>query len=114
MSRLPDATAPLDAEAARAAFDQILDGAVAADEIAQFLTDMSVRGESSTEIAAAVRAMRARMIRVKAPDNAIDVCGTGGDGAHSLNISTAQSGGLIESWRGGYVGGVGPEPRPGV
>ena len=89
MSRLPDATAPLDAEAARAAFDQILDGAVAAEEIAQFLTDMSVRGESSTEIAAAVRAMRARMIRVKAPDNAIDVCGTGGDGAHSLNISTA-------------------------
>ncbi|MFM8541896.1 MAG: anthranilate phosphoribosyltransferase [Chakrabartia sp.] len=89
MSRLPDATAPLDAEAARAAFDPILDGAVAADEIAQFLTDMSVRGESSTEIAAAVRAMRARMIRVKAPDNAIDVCGTGGDGAHSLNISTA-------------------------
>lgn len=89
MSRLPDATTPLDAEAARAAFDQILDGAVAADEIAQFLTDMSVRGESSTEIAAAVRAMRARMIRVKAPDNAIDVCGTGGDGAHSLNISTA-------------------------
>ena len=89
MSRLPDATAPLDAEVARAAFDQILDGAVAADEIAQFLTDMSVRGESSTEIAAAVRAMRARMIRVTAPDNAIDVCGTGGDGAHSLNISTA-------------------------
>lgn len=89
MSRLPDATAPLDAEAARAAFDQILDGAVAPDEIAQFLTDISVRGESSSEIAAAVRAMRARMIRVKAPDNAIDVCGTGGDGAHSLNISTA-------------------------
>ena len=89
MSRLPDATAPLDAEVARTAFDQILDGAVAADEIAQFLTDMSVRGESSTEIAAAVRAMRARMIRVKAPNNAIDVCGTGGDGAHSLNISTA-------------------------
>jgi anthranilate phosphoribosyltransferase len=89
VSRLPDATAPLDAEVARAAFDQILDGAVAADEIAQFLTDMSVRGESSTEIAAAVRAMRARMIRVTAPDNAIDVCGTGGDGAHSLNISTA-------------------------
>jgi anthranilate phosphoribosyltransferase len=89
VSRLPDATAPLDAQAARAAFDQILDGAAAADEIAQFLTDMSVRGESSSEIAAAVRAMRARMIRVKAPDNAIDVCGTGGDGAHSLNISTA-------------------------
>ena len=87
MSRLPDATAPLDAEAARAAFDQILDGAVAADEIAQFLTDMSVRGESSTEIAAAVRAMRARMIRVKAPDNAIDVCGTGGDRLNTFNIS---------------------------
>ncbi len=89
MSRLPDATRPLDAEAAGAAFDLILDGAAGADDIHRFLTDMSVRDETSVEIAAAVCAMRARMIRITAPEGAIDVCGTGGDGAHSLNISTA-------------------------
>jgi anthranilate phosphoribosyltransferase len=89
VTRLPDTTAPLAADEARAAFDAILDGQCAAEDIARFLTDMSVRDESATEIAAAVQAMRARMIPVKAPEGAIDVCGTGGDGAHSLNISTA-------------------------
>jgi anthranilate phosphoribosyltransferase len=87
--RLPDTHAPLAADDARAAFDAILDGQCAAEDIARFLTDMSVRDESAAEIAAAVQAMRARMIPVKAPEGAIDVCGTGGDGAHSLNISTA-------------------------
>ena len=89
MTRLPETTVPLAADEARAAFDSILDGQCAADDIARFLTDMSARDESATEIAAAVQAMRARMIPVKAPAGAIDVCGTGGDGAHSLNISTA-------------------------
>jgi anthranilate phosphoribosyltransferase len=87
--RLPDTHAPLAADEARAAFDSILDGQCAAEDIARFLTDMAVRDESAAEIAAAVQAMRARMIPVKAPAGAIDVCGTGGDGAHSLNISTA-------------------------
>lgn len=89
MTRLPDARAALDAEEAQAAFDLILDGQCPADEIAQFLTNLSARGETSSEIAAAVRAMRARMIAIAAPQGAIDVCGTGGDGAQSLNISTA-------------------------
>lgn len=89
MNRLPETTAPLAADEARAAFDAILDGMCQADDIARFLTDMSARDESATEIAAAVQAMRARMIPVTAPEGAIDVCGTGGDGAHSLNISTA-------------------------
>ena len=40
-------------------------------------------------IAAGARALRSRMVRVEAPEGAIDVCGTGGDGAHTLNISTA-------------------------
>jgi anthranilate phosphoribosyltransferase len=50
---------------------------------------MADRNETPEEIAGAIRAMRARMIRVTAPEGAIDVCGTGGDGAHSLNVSTA-------------------------
>ena len=89
MSRLPDATTPLDAAEARAAFDLMLDGGCPAEDIARFLADMAARDETSIEIAAAVRAMRARMVPITAPEGAIDVCGTGGDGAHSLNISTA-------------------------
>ena len=89
MTRLPDSTQPLSADAAAFAFDALLDGQCAAEDIARFLTDMSLRDETALEIAAAVRAMRARMIRINAPDGAIDVCGTGGDEAHSLNISTA-------------------------
>ena len=89
MTQLPASTEPLSAEDARAAFDLMLDGQCTAEDITRFLTDMSQRDETSVEIAAAVRAMRARMIPVSAPKGAIDVCGTGGDGAHSLNISTA-------------------------
>jgi anthranilate phosphoribosyltransferase len=89
VTQLPASTEPLSAEEARAAFDLMLDGQCTAEDITRFLTDMSQRDETSVEIAAAVRAMRARMIPVSAPKGAIDVCGTGGDGAHSLNISTA-------------------------
>jgi anthranilate phosphoribosyltransferase len=86
---LPDASHPLTAEIAADAFAAILDGEVAPDNIQQFLTVMSDRDETSIEIAAAVREMRKRMKAISAPDGAIDVCGTGGDGSHSLNISTA-------------------------
>lgn len=70
-------------------FDAMLDGAMADDAIASFLVTLAERGETAEEIAAAATAMRARMVRVNAPSGAIDVCGTGGDGSHSLNISTA-------------------------
>lgn len=89
MKSLPDASHPLTAEIAADAFAAILDGEVAPDNIQQFLTVMSDRDETSVEIAAAVREMRKRMKAISAPDGAIDVCGTGGDGSHSLNISTA-------------------------
>lgn len=72
-----------------AIFDAMLDGAMADDAIAAYLIELAERGETAAEIAAAARAMRVRMVRVKAPADAIDVCGTGGDGSHSLNISTA-------------------------
>lgn len=92
MSALPQVTAaPLDEAEAEAAFAAILDGGVADEAIADFLVALSDRGETAPEIAGAARAMRARMIPVSAPEGAIDVCGTGGDGHHTLNVSTAVS-----------------------
>ena len=70
-------------------FGQMLDREIDDAAIAKVLIDLSDRGETADEIVGAVRAMRARMIPVNAPVNAIDVCGTGGDGQHSLNVSTA-------------------------
>lgn len=86
---LPDSSTPLDRATADAAFAAMLDGLVDDAEMHRFLSVMAERDETATEIAAAARAMRARMIAVNAPEGAIDVCGTGGDGAHSLNVSTA-------------------------
>ncbi len=86
---LPDPAAPLPREAAAQAFADILDGAASDQAIESFLVALSERGETSVEIAEAARAMRQRVIPVRAPANAIDVCGTGGDGQHTLNVSTA-------------------------
>ncbi len=89
LALLPDPTTPLEGATAEQAFADILDGKVSDEAVGRFLTDMAVRDETSVEIAAAARALRTRMVPVDAPPHAIDVCGTGGDGAHSLNISTA-------------------------
>ncbi len=86
---LPDASMPLTADAARDAFDAMLDGAADDDEIRDFLLAMSLRDETPIEIAAAITAIRARMVPVAAPAGAIDVCGTGGDMSNSVNVSTA-------------------------
>lgn len=91
MTALPPVDHPLDEDTAERAFAAILDGSVPDDAIAAFLVALSERGETASEIAGAARAMRARMIPVQAPANAIDVCGTGGDGHHTLNVSTAVS-----------------------
>jgi anthranilate phosphoribosyltransferase len=92
MTLLPDVTPhPLEEAEAEAAFAAILDGTVPDESIAPFLIALAERGETASEIAGAARAMRARMIPISAPANAIDVCGTGGDGHHTLNVSTAVS-----------------------
>lgn len=88
---LPDPSAPLSADAADEAFAAILDGRVADDVLAQFLTVMDDRGETVAEIVAAARALRLRQSFAPHAPDAIDVCGTGGDGQHSLNVSTAVS-----------------------
>jgi len=86
---LPDPHRPLDQQTAYETFAAILDGAFDEERLVAFLTAMAERDETDAEIAGAALAMRERMIRVRAPVGAIDVCGTGGDGAHSLNVSTA-------------------------
>jgi anthranilate phosphoribosyltransferase len=91
MSTLPSVAQPLEESEAHAAFSALLEGEVSDAEITRFLVALSERGETAAEIAGAARAMRERMISVKAPANAIDVCGTGGDGHHTLNVSTAVS-----------------------
>jgi anthranilate phosphoribosyltransferase len=68
---------------------RMMDGAVTAAQTGAFLMALRARGETVEELTGAVRAMRARMAAVEAPEGAIDTCGTGGDGQHTLNISTA-------------------------
>ncbi len=89
MTGLPDTGSPLARDEADAAFAALLDGTVGEEEIKAFLIGLSDRGETAIEIAAAATAMRERLIPIQAPAGAIDVCGTGGDGHHTLNISTA-------------------------
>ena len=69
----------------------IMAGEATPSQIGAFLMGMRVKGETVVEIAAAVSIMREQMIPVTAPDNAIDIVGTGGDGAGTLNISTASA-----------------------
>src|SRR3990167_1641382 len=91
MPIFPDPSVPLSADQASAAFSTMLDGGGTDEEIIAFLIALSDRGETAEEIAAAASAMRDRMIPVEAPANVIDMCGTGGDGHHTLNVSTAVS-----------------------
>ena len=69
----------------------IIEGAASEAQIGAFLTSLHLRGETADELAGAVSAIRARCKPVSAPKGAIDIVGTGGDGSHSLNISTASA-----------------------
>ena len=89
MKTLPLAVPHMSEQEAEEVFGWILDGEATDEEIARFLLAMTDRSETADEIAGAARALRARYIPVAGPDNAIDVCGTGGDGHHTLNVSTA-------------------------
>jgi len=81
----------LDEFEAEAAFDVIMDGQATPAQIGAFLMALRQRGETVPEIVGGARAMRARMLPIRAPEGAIDTCGTGGDGSGSFNISTASA-----------------------
>ncbi|UYH55872.1 anthranilate phosphoribosyltransferase [Qipengyuania sp. SS22] len=91
MKTLPDAKQHLGEAEAEEVFGWILDSETGDEDIARFLIDMSARSETSDEIAGAARALRARLIPIIAPEGTVDCCGTGGDGHHTLNVSTAVS-----------------------
>jgi len=88
LARLADG-ATLIGEDADAFFSACLRGEPSAAQIAAAVTAMRLRGETVGEIAACARAMRRQAMILDHPYDVIDVCGTGGDGAHTLNISTA-------------------------
>lgn len=81
----------LSADDAEQAFDIIMSGAATTAQIAGFLMALRVRGETVDEITGAVKAMRAKMLTIDAPSNAIDIVGTGGDGMGTYNVSTASA-----------------------
>jgi anthranilate phosphoribosyltransferase len=80
---------PLSRVQAEIAFSLLFDGAATDAQIGGLLMAMRARGESVAEYAAAAAAMRARCNAVIAPEGAMDIVGTGGDGVGTLNISTA-------------------------
>ena len=74
----------------KSAFELLMTGKATEDEIYDFLTLLSDKGEVSDEIAGGVYVLRAKSKRVNI-NNCIDTCGTGGDGMNTLNISTASA-----------------------
>ena len=72
------------------AFDILMEGKASDKEIFDFLTLLSSKGESSTELAGGVHVLRKKSKRVNV-QNCVDTCGTGGDGMNTLNISTASA-----------------------
>ncbi|MFT5181633.1 MAG: anthranilate phosphoribosyltransferase [Alphaproteobacteria bacterium] len=81
----------LDQSQAEAAFDIIMSGDATPAQIGAFLMALRVRGETVDEITGAARIMRAKAHAIKAPANAIDIVGTGGDAKGTLNVSTGAS-----------------------
>jgi anthranilate phosphoribosyltransferase len=83
--------ATLSREEAASAFDRMMSGEATPSQLGGLLMALRVRGETVDEITGAVSAVRAKMLRVKAPAGAVDVVGTGGDGSGSVNVSTCAS-----------------------
>ena len=83
------ATRPLTRSEAEVAFNLLFDGQTTPAQTGGFLMALRTRGETVDEYAAAAAVMRAKCVKVRAPEGAMDIVGTGGDGKGTLNISTA-------------------------
>jgi len=80
--------APLTRDEAALAFDRMMSGEATPSQMGALLIGLRVRGETVDEITGAVTTMRAKMLKVAAPAEAVDIVGTGGDASGSYNIST--------------------------
>lgn len=82
---------PLSEDQATEAFSILLSGDATQSQIGSFLMALHLRGETVTELVAGAKLLREYVVPVRAPENAIDTCGTGGDNVGTYNISTAAS-----------------------
>ena len=79
----------LTVDEAAAAMGTIMDGQAQPSQMAGFLVGLAMKGERPAEIVGLARTMRARAVKLSRPyDPVFDTCGTGGDGAHTFNVST--------------------------
>ena len=81
----------LDSETSRIVMNEMMDGSATQGQIASFITAMRMKGETEDELFGFASAMREKSIRINSPDGAVDLCGTGGDGLNTFNISTVAS-----------------------
>lgn len=89
--RLATERADLSVDLAEGIMNEMMSGKATPGQMASFLTAMRVKGETKDELLGFARCMRRKAKRVSAPEGAVDLCGTGGDGARTFNISTVAS-----------------------
>ncbi len=88
LAKLAD-RANLSAQEAEVVMSEIMDGAATPAQIAAYLMGLRQKGETVDEIVGSARSMRSRATRIRVGAQiVVDTCGTGGDGAHTFNIST--------------------------
>ncbi len=78
----------LTTEEAQEFIDMCASGSLAPSQVAAVLMGLRMKGETPDEIVGLIEGMRKHMIAVQSPENALDTCGTGGDGSNTFNIST--------------------------
>ncbi|MEM4233462.1 MAG: anthranilate phosphoribosyltransferase, partial [Thermoplasmata archaeon] len=81
----------LSASAAHDVMLEMVRGEATPSQIAAFVTALRMKGETESEIRGFVTAMRELAVKIRAPEGAVDLCGTGGDGSGTFNISTTAS-----------------------
>ena len=79
----------LSLEESKALFNELMEGKYNENSIIEILESLIEKGETKDELAGGIFVLREKATKVKADENTIDTCGTGGDGQSSLNISTA-------------------------